>query len=777
MTNWLRRVVQFLARIRDGLFPVRHRRAERTAETPKSKEDGVPDLSAPPVAVLTADRGETKQAVPLPPVPAVPDSRSDRESINVAPQVPEPGGEADREEVRSEQGPQDDSSRAAPPSVGSVDIDASGHDSEEKKVDEIAQEEDFGQPALPTSGYALVSSETPKRPGRVEPARRGGRPRGSDAPGRRDDSTIEPGPKSRGRPPKPELVCWRKGMNWALGVEVPDSLSAEEWDVRHGAAPLEEDEQRSGRWVLCSPCGAVTAQCGDAPVVVFAEEPFRLFKLSGASCDRGRYMRSLTNGRFLIVAPEEWQPSQPMIDAAFLDSEYVVGACRAHHVELSSAVQDPMGFTTPDGELKSVPITGPAFEFQGDLVSDTHATAGPLFGGEPPHLRNRRDALYRTVVVGHEGSRESSARWQESSSDFEELRPEIASRRAGWFFVRLYNEVDQLIESLDFRYAAGLQGIEREAGAPMPSSNGHATAPIKVVHDAHCQVIPLGAGAVSVSVNTEEGGTRVELPPLPIFDETLCLVEHRGGGQVEIGLGVDRVWWSVLEGPEDETRLDWTDRPLELRAADLAATSQRLLRIRLPRAWAGTAIDVGVAPYRTVRARPLPRRRREAEVPFPWLGRFPEVTDGVSGVEIKLWGRSPAGDMWNGVVGRLIRRIAVVEPSERLHLDALSPVSAMRFLTRLRRQCRGRGCGHRALVDGLRRRYDRLARHPNCRSDAQRQEFICEAVCALALVQDEHLRDAWSPRMPARWIRRARAAATGFPMVLEGLKHARPWRE
>ncbi|MBI3493124.1 MAG: hypothetical protein HY047_15295 [Acidobacteria bacterium] len=198
---------------------------------------------------------------------------------------------------------------------------------------------------------------------------------------------------------------------------------------------------------------------------MFAEEPFRLFKLSGASCDRGRHIRSLTNGRFLIIAPEEFEPNQPMLDSAFLANEHVVGACRAHHVELPSAVQDPMGFRTLEGEFRSVPITGAAFEFQGDLVPDAHAMAGPLFRGEPPHLRSRGVVSYGTVVIIDQGVKDSSTHWRRSSSDFEELRPEIASRRAGWFQVRLYNDVDQHIESLDFRFAAGLQAILREAAA------------------------------------------------------------------------------------------------------------------------------------------------------------------------------------------------------------------------------------------------------------------------------------------------------------------------
>ncbi|MGH9892785.1 MAG: hypothetical protein ACREA0_12505, partial [bacterium] len=235
---------------------------------------------------------------------------------------------------------------------------------------------------------------------------------------------------------RPELVCCLQGMNWVVGVEVGETSTDDSWQVIQ-TSTLTEDEQKPGHWLLVEPLGPVDLVRGDGgESFSFPKDPFRIFKLFGSQHDRGRQMKALTRGRFLVVAPLDWKRDAEFSGREILAPEYVVGGrWRAHHLELSDPTRGAPVFIIPTGQIE-LPTTEPGFELEGDRLADAHPEAGPLFHGSPPQLRSLRNITYRTVVVGEEGPREGTPGWRAPAADFEELRPRIAARRAGWFFLR-----------------------------------------------------------------------------------------------------------------------------------------------------------------------------------------------------------------------------------------------------------------------------------------------------------------------------------------------------
>ncbi|MBI4178126.1 hypothetical protein HY522_01715 [bacterium] len=560
-------------------------------------------------------------------------------------------------------------------------------------------------------------------------------------------------------------------MNWVVGLEVPETLADDQWTATQRSS-LREDEQRPGRWPLIEPLGAVDVVHGDLrEPFTFPDELFRIFKLFGSQRGRGSYMKRLSRGRFLVVAPHDWEPASEPSRREIQAPEYVVGArCRAHHVE----VPDPIGgapvFITAAGERQSLPTTEPGFELEGVPLENAHLDAGPLFGREPPRLRCVRDMGYAMAVVGEEGPRGGRRAWRHHAQDFEELRPRLAAQGAGWFFVRLYDDADDLIDSLDFRFSSQLREIQVGPHSPMPAPDGHCTARVHLMHGPDCEVAPLTGGAADgLSVTRTSDGCSLQIPPCPRYDETLWMIKERSDAEVEISLRVNRVWWSVADEDTSHATNAWGDRPLDLHVKDFAATSRRVLRVRVPHVSWARDVRVGMDPDQRLGLRHVPGRPGEVELPLRDLGRF--FATAIVDAQLKLWAWPEEGDAlarWEAVVARIAAPGEVAQAGPRLALEVLDPVRVMTVLSRARCRCGGR---HKRMIDQLRQiRYRSGWQIGQC-DGAKRDDFLREALCLLAAVMDEHPASGQGLRIPSRWARRAELARVSFPETFEAMRN------
>ncbi len=568
-------------------------------------------------------------------------------------------------------------------------------------------------------------------------------------------------------------------MNWAVGVEVGESSTEDLWHVSQ-TLTLPEDEQRPGRWPLTRPLDGVDLVHGDGgDSFSFPTESFRIFKLVGSQHGRGRHLKSLTCGRFLVVTPLDWRLDAECGVAEIVAPEYVLGAgYLTHHIEVPDPLSGHVAFDTPSGHVE-VPMRSPGFELEGESLADAHPEAGPLFRGSPPQLRSSRNITYRTVVVGDEGPRQETRGWRAAAADFEELRAKITARQAGWFFVRLYDADDDLIDSVDFRFCTGIQAIDLDAVPPVPGPDGHSPARFRLVHGEDCEVRPAGTQVDELLVTRKQNdGCSIEIPPLPDCDETRWMIREGNGAEVEICLRVDRLWWAVADEASAPASTEWTDRQLELRAEDLAATSRRILRVRLPSASFAGEVRVGVELHRCLALHPIAGRSPEVQLPLRDLGRFSELANRAANAELKLWMLPDGGGgthRWEIGVARICaaQRIQEPRPPGALCLQAFNPVHVMTVLTRVRHRC---GFRQNRMIDQLRRTHynpDRRSRH---RDRAKREDFLRRALCVLAVIIEEHAGSDAGPLVAARWARRAQLARTAFPDVFEVVKAICPAR-
>lgn len=549
-------------------------------------------------------------------------------------------------------------------------------------------------------------------------------------------------------------------MSWAVGLEVPDETADKNWCVSQASSNLIEDGNRQGRWPLTSPLGNVEAKYdGEDEPYQFPSEPFRIFKLSGPLRNEGRCMQSVTRGRFLVVTPQD---GEVVSDSEVQAPEYVIGGdCRAYHLEVPHQNRAAAILIHAAGNSWNLPMTGPAFDLQGEVVQDGHLGTSYLFRGEPPHLQCLRGMSYGMVVVLQVGLREQTAGWRASASNFNELRPSIADRRAGWFSVRLYDENDCHIETLDFRFSSRLQAIEIETTGPMPGLDGHSPARIRILHDDGVDVTPLaGSAADELSVRKTRGGSCIEIPPSPSYDETNWLIKEGDASGVDVRLCVERVWWSLAGEGAAPLERKWEDRPLELRQEDVSATSQRVLRVRLPPGYRRKDVRVGIKLQGSLELHPITGNPSELELPCRNLGRFADFEEPTVDFELKLWIRSEGSDTSEVLESLVAKKLAFGQrPYPTLRLEALDPVAVMRMLTAVRR----RHPRYKRKIDELRpSHYRLLRRRPGRRrrmsNGVRRADFAQEALYLLVLVVEDSARSGVRPCVPARWLRRAELA-------------------
>ena len=610
-----------------------------------------------------------------------------------------------------------------------------------------------------------------RRPSRrIAPVDRGGHPRGSGASPEANGADGQTKPR-RPMAPRPEFVCWKKGMAWALGVEISEDLEPVDLEVRQNTS-LREDGQRPLCFPLEDALGEMRvrwkeAEHGQQKERTFSAEPCRIFKLMG-DLRSGRHMNRVTRGPFLIVVPESWQRHVELSGREFLAPEPVLGGnVRAHHFDVDGKTVTVAAFITPESRQVQSPSQTTGFELEGHRVPSVDQEAGPLFIGDMPYLRSHGASDYATVVVGEEGPWQGRSRWRDAAEHFAELRSRIRERGAGWYFVRLYDAEDQLLESLDFRYSKGFEGIKIDTGSPMPGPEGHRGATVRFRHDPSCSVQPAET-LPGLEIARDVGLMSITVPPDVRLGQTQWTILEENNRSVEIAVVIERIWWALAYEDEDASLDMWTGRPLQVAKDDLDPTSTRTVRVKLPAPGWASAVKIGFDVKSAYEFRASPRAQ-EYVLPLRNLGGRVALAGGAKLVDLLLWvqPRDSSGDILEGVVAhvRLPEDTKAASTERRLVLADLCPPRLMSIFSRLRRRLPG---SLRGVVSDLRREHYHQAHREG---STEQFEFLRQGLCLLAALlarKDTSPLQEIGRVVPSRWARRAQAARARFPELFLG---------
>jgi len=481
-----------------------------------------------------------------------------------------------------------------------------------------------------------------KRRSVIPPEERGGRPR-------RGSADREHGKPRRRLPAtsRPEIICWKRGPEWVVGVEGPDDISQDSISVLQANEPLSEDDFRAGCWPLATldPAAKVQVVVGTHNRKInlpLGDGEWLLFKLSGTGLEQGRMVKHVSSGSYLAIVPKNWQRDEEKAGSPPTTPEptFLEGYL-AHFFELTQSASSRIAFRDQLGQSIVIDPGGPRFYLDGLEIHDQSEQMGPLFGSAPPRLGiiNGHWSDVQTIVVGQEGS--GRQRWRasfEPKADLthQELPHQVLKREAGWYFVRFYDSAGQLIDSLDFRFVAGLKKISIPAAGPIPLPDGHVAQTVEVHHDAGYHVKQAGKECPDLKVEWCTDKTILTIPPTAQCDRTRWYIfpadDH--GKKVEFTILVERLWWSLSSDDKEPSR--WEDRPVQLRPEDFSATSDRAIWLRLPKP--GWVSDVA-AGFRRGGSRCFSVKVTDHAVPIP-LREFAgvrELDDRATEHQFKVW--------------------------------------------------------------------------------------------------------------------------------------------
>jgi ribosomal protein S9 len=437
-------------------------------------------------------------------------------------------------------------------------------------VGEITQEAEEALSGSEVEGLP----DTPEEIQRVMPPKRGGRTHRIE---------MEKSPTREGSPhhPKPETVCWEKGREWFLGIEVPEELcKSGEAEIMQDSLRLERDTSRTNCWCLTHAFGKLTVSTVEAPIVLGKEgESYLLFKLSGENRREGRLVTSPSSGEYLVVVPANWKiTNQISVSSEQIDME----SYQAYWHVFDSTDNIKMVFSTPKGD-KSIHSKSPRFRMIGPSLNDA-SYMGPLFGENPPQIGAHDITDWNevgTIIIGEIGE----SRWRSEvpltlESAAQTLPPEVLERESGWYFLRFYDQHDDLMESLDFRFVRGLKKIKMPRPQPFPLEAGHELACVEILHDPECTFESADTLSTDIHIERTDTGTALSVPPNPACDKTRWRISYGSGAKVEITILIERVRWNIET--ETETPSTWRDRFEPLLKEDFSATSNKVLWLRFP---------------------------------------------------------------------------------------------------------------------------------------------------------------------------------------------------
>ena len=439
---------------------------------------------------------------------------------------------------------------------------------------------------------AQQKKEETRGGGRRPPLERGGRPRGSTK-----RHKIEQTPGTKPRSLKPEIVCWNEGWRWIVAVEVPERL--ETISVAQNEKLLEQDNTYGLRYCLKHAEGTVKVTWAegekDIPVVG-AGRNYLIFKMRKEWKGLGRLVKRPSTGYYLAIVPQEWKRDEEVSGTAPDEPESVqLDGYKAHF--FCQKQNTVIGFITRNGERIRVESGDPRFQLVGREIGDASEDMGPLFGEQPPNIGMIAEQGWSdvgVVVVGEEGDGQNRWRMQfvpQVGAEEQKLPEEIAERRGGWYFVRIYDNNDNLLESMDFRFLGGLKDIRVESSDCLPGPNGHDNVIVQFLHQTSCEVELIDENARhALEIRRESGQTIVAIPPKPACDKTHWIL--RGGdAEVEVTVLVERIWWAFSAMGAAPT--DWMDKPITLFRKDFTDIAGKALWVRLPRLRFARKIDVG----------------------------------------------------------------------------------------------------------------------------------------------------------------------------------------
>ncbi len=451
-----------------------------------------------------------------------------------------------------------------PPKLGEESGDSTGDDAGTDEEEE--QQLSNGDAFEDAYGDKLVVAKD----GDKQPRRIGGRRNGNTP---KDASTPQSKPGSR-----PELVCRQlfESRRWEVVLSAEDECRIKKITY----ADDTELKLRNGECRLPLLGGRLTVVYEDkttSKLSLCDDKAPLIFKMRKYWEGDGRRVKGIAKGHYIVIAPETWKRTGvTRVEPQLCTDEHFLA-----HYFFSDGDKDIDRFR----DQSKIVLTQSVLQLKGESVFDDSGD-GNLFVGKTPTLTPQGGISWACV------GEEAKNGWKGSSFRPEEREiSDVLKDRQGRFFVRVYDNNVELVDSGQFRYLRDIEEI-RVNGHPyaentllLPPPTGHPPTEVRLIG------VDGGTGGTIRSVTpTKETSTRgdtIVVEPRPILgtstrgDRVSCTIES-DTGSVDVVLDLPRAWWRMeLDEIAD---CKWRDKPLVMTRQEFRehAFDGAVIRLRLP---------------------------------------------------------------------------------------------------------------------------------------------------------------------------------------------------
>jgi len=207
-------------------------------------------------------------------------------------------------------------------------------------------------------------------------------------------------------------------------------------------------------------------------------------------------------------------------------------------------------------------------------------------------------SLINMIVVGEEGRERKKWRtsflWNPDSSE-QVLPEEVTAKGTGWYFIRLYDVSDCLMDSLDFRYVPGLHSMSIKH---ISETDSEYLEEIEFVHDGSCTICPKEKLPPKSQVEALHGRTLASVCLGSTPQEPIRWVIESNETKVHLSSDLGRPCWTLVD--EKTGPMQWQCRPIWLSRALFKPTGSAAMSIWLPRAYQKKNTPVGFTRYKSL---------------------------------------------------------------------------------------------------------------------------------------------------------------------------------
>lgn len=447
-------------------------------------------------------------------------------------------------------------------------------------------------------------------------------------------------------------VAWYARGSYRIGVEVSPSDEAGVYRVYVGETQLSPARGRPGIHEVTSLVPVtVRYELVDGRLEEMTIEPDRIMLFKITTENVGRFVGRLTNGTYLLLIPKGWS-----LVPETAGSRAKVGV--TDHIGWVLPIEDSSEAVTvraTDGTELALRRDSVFTLSTPDFVSDMDRRG--FYLGSAPVVRLRSPCSQRmTVVVGEEraGLRRPRAVTVPPGTREYALDSLLEGLHWGWFFIRVYDSRDTLLESDQFVYLRDVAGIRMSGYQLLPGSSGHLAVAVGISHGSGVTVTTDGVTAYGVSSCAHSQGTSITVPPDPCVDFIDIGIVPLKGDKTTARIGVGRLWFQLGKGGSKADRDAWTDSPMELRLHDFEMSSNRTVFVQVPPRVRPLRLAVGFEGGQPVHLRVSPGER-EAMLRLSKL--FADVHSRRASnhpMELRLWLDGEPGHCVIGIVDPVI---------------------------------------------------------------------------------------------------------------------------